>query len=218
MNFWRSHRYDLKILSRFAAHFLVTTATSVPSESAFSIASYLLRKQRSRLSPVNLSYSMFLKDKVNDTKNVRSESSETLQKKQAHSYWQRFHTLLPFLFDTDTGGGALFWSTCYFRLTYVCTHFCTLDVSLPSSWIAMYLFSFSWLNTLDEAHTSSSKSSLWHGFSRATRAKGKETYEWPDDTKALLCFGYYKILVKRLAYINPTDTRTSNTALAVIAD
>ncbi|CAF3557709.1 unnamed protein product [Rotaria socialis] len=41
-------------------------ATSVASKSAFSTASYLLRKQQSRLTPNNLSYSMFLKDKFDD--------------------------------------------------------------------------------------------------------------------------------------------------------
>ena len=50
-----------------AIRFLATPATSVPSESAFSTASYLLRKQRSRLSPMNLSHSVFLKDKMDES-------------------------------------------------------------------------------------------------------------------------------------------------------
>ncbi|CAF3515109.1 unnamed protein product [Rotaria socialis] len=45
---------------------LIVDATSVASKSAFSTASYLLRKQQSRLTPNNLSYSMFLKDKFDD--------------------------------------------------------------------------------------------------------------------------------------------------------
>jgi len=49
-----------------AARFLATPASSVPSESAFSTASYLLRKQRSRLDPLNLSLSVFLKDKIDE--------------------------------------------------------------------------------------------------------------------------------------------------------
>jgi hypothetical protein len=49
-----------------AARFLATPASSVPSESAFSTASYLLRKQRSRLDPLNLSLSVFLKDKTDE--------------------------------------------------------------------------------------------------------------------------------------------------------
>lgn len=64
MQFWKIHQHELKMLSTLAARFLATPATSVPSESAFSTASYLLRKQRSCLSPLNLSFSLFLKDKM----------------------------------------------------------------------------------------------------------------------------------------------------------
>lgn len=66
MEFWNIHRVQLKHLYKYAVYHLVSPATSVASESAFSTASYLLRKQRSRLTPENLSSSMFLKDKVND--------------------------------------------------------------------------------------------------------------------------------------------------------
>ncbi|CAF4200972.1 unnamed protein product, partial [Adineta steineri] len=61
MNFWNVHRIQLKNLYKLTTYHLVTPATSVASESAFSTASYLLRKQRSRLTPQNLSSSMFLK-------------------------------------------------------------------------------------------------------------------------------------------------------------
>jgi len=67
MKFWEQHQSELKFLSKLAFDYLVTPATSVASESAFSTASYLLRKQRSRLTPTNLSYSMFLKDKLDDS-------------------------------------------------------------------------------------------------------------------------------------------------------
>ena len=67
MLFWQQHQYELKHLSKLSYDYLCTQATSVASESAFSTASYLLRKQRSRLSPENLSYSMFLKDKLDDS-------------------------------------------------------------------------------------------------------------------------------------------------------
>ncbi len=66
MNFWQQNQSELKYLSKIAYDHLITPATSVPSESAFSTASYLLRKQRSRLTPTNLCYSMFLKDKLDD--------------------------------------------------------------------------------------------------------------------------------------------------------
>ncbi|CAF1336977.1 unnamed protein product [Adineta steineri] len=70
MNFWNEHRIQLKNLFKLATYHLVTPATSVTSESAFSTASYLLRKQRSRLTPQNLSSSMFLKDKINNEFNT----------------------------------------------------------------------------------------------------------------------------------------------------
>ncbi|CAF0858649.1 unnamed protein product [Adineta steineri] len=70
MNFWNVHRIQLKNLYKLATYHLVTSATSVASESAFSTASYLLRKQRSRLTPQNLSSSMFLKDKINNEFNI----------------------------------------------------------------------------------------------------------------------------------------------------
>ncbi|CAF4916923.1 unnamed protein product [Rotaria sp. Silwood2] len=57
-------------LYKYAAYHIASSATSVASESAFSTASYLLRKQRSRLTPENLSYSMFLKDKLDDDFNI----------------------------------------------------------------------------------------------------------------------------------------------------
>jgi len=66
MSFWQQHQSELKHLSKLSYDYLCTPATSVASESAFSTASYLLRKQRSRLTPENLSYSMFLKDKLDD--------------------------------------------------------------------------------------------------------------------------------------------------------
>ena len=66
MAFWRLHQHELKYLSHLSRQFLCSPATSVPSGSAFSIASFLGRKERARLSPANLCFSMFLKDKVND--------------------------------------------------------------------------------------------------------------------------------------------------------
>ena len=75
--------------------FLATPATSVPSESAFSTASYLLRKQRSRLSPLNLSYSVFLKDKMDES---WRDYSRTVRYAVASDHrWSRLDLLTYFL-------------------------------------------------------------------------------------------------------------------------
>ncbi|CAF1245945.1 unnamed protein product [Didymodactylos carnosus] len=63
LQFWASNSYQLPIFSSLVQRFLSTPATSVASESCFSIASYLHRKQRNRLSPSNLAHIVFLKDK-----------------------------------------------------------------------------------------------------------------------------------------------------------
>ena len=61
--FWNLHGNKLKFLSTLARKHVVP-CTSVPSESTFSIASYLGQKERSRLSAENLCTLVFLKDKV----------------------------------------------------------------------------------------------------------------------------------------------------------
>ena len=70
MKFWDINRLQLEHLYKSAVRHLVSPGTSVASESAFSTASYLLRKQRSRLTPESLSSAMFLKDKLNDDFNI----------------------------------------------------------------------------------------------------------------------------------------------------
>ena len=62
--FWQTHGTNFSILSKLSKIMLSSPATSVPSESCFSISSYLGRKERSRLTGENLSASVFLKDKV----------------------------------------------------------------------------------------------------------------------------------------------------------
>ncbi|CAF4265118.1 unnamed protein product, partial [Rotaria magnacalcarata] len=64
ITFWKAHGEQLPLLKGMAAVYLSTPATSVPSESAFSLSAYVGRKERARLSPENLSYSVFLKDKL----------------------------------------------------------------------------------------------------------------------------------------------------------
>ena len=60
------HGSKLKFLSTLSRKHLILPSTSVPSESAFSVASYLEPKERSRLTPENLCMLVFLKDKIND--------------------------------------------------------------------------------------------------------------------------------------------------------
>ncbi len=62
--FWQTHGDSFSILGKLAKTMLSVPVTSVPSESCFSISSFLGRKERARLSGENLSYSVFLKDKI----------------------------------------------------------------------------------------------------------------------------------------------------------
>ncbi|CAF4309927.1 unnamed protein product [Rotaria socialis] len=62
--FWKTYERSLPLLSKMARRYGSITASSVPSESSFSIAGYVARKNRSSLSAKNLKYSMFLKDKI----------------------------------------------------------------------------------------------------------------------------------------------------------
>ena len=62
--FWQQHHSTMPLLAVQASKYLAISATSVPSESAFSISSYVLRKNRLSLTSKNLKYSMFLKDKL----------------------------------------------------------------------------------------------------------------------------------------------------------
>ena len=62
--FWQQHHSTMPLLAVQARKYLAISATSVPSESAFSISSYVLRKNRLSLTSKNLKYSMFLKDKL----------------------------------------------------------------------------------------------------------------------------------------------------------
>jgi hypothetical protein len=64
VTFWQLHGHQMPMLNVMAQQYLSTPGTSVPSESAFSCSSYVGRKERARLSPQNLSYTVFLKDKL----------------------------------------------------------------------------------------------------------------------------------------------------------
>ena len=62
LSFWKQNKSLLPNLSPLAQKYLASPGTSV--ESAFSTSSYYGRKQRARLSSENLSFSVFLKDKL----------------------------------------------------------------------------------------------------------------------------------------------------------
>lgn len=64
VQFWKLNKDRFPLLSYLAKIHLTACATSVPSESAFSISAYVARKERARLSGQNLAFTVFLKDKV----------------------------------------------------------------------------------------------------------------------------------------------------------
>ena len=64
LQFWSMHGGGLLLLSSLARRFLATPGTSVPSETAFSVSSLIGRKERCRLTPENLSATMFLRSKI----------------------------------------------------------------------------------------------------------------------------------------------------------
>ena len=63
-SFWCEHSKDMPALAVLARKYLAISASSVPSKSTFSVANYVLRKNRLALSSRNLKYTMFLKNKL----------------------------------------------------------------------------------------------------------------------------------------------------------
>lgn len=60
--FWKNNQHKLPGLAFLVRRFCIMPVTSVASESAFSVAGYVQRKQRSSLAPSTLRYSMLLRD------------------------------------------------------------------------------------------------------------------------------------------------------------
>jgi hypothetical protein len=60
--YWSEHEQALPKLSSLVRKYCMIQASSVASESAFSIANYIQRKERSSLSAENLRYSIFLRE------------------------------------------------------------------------------------------------------------------------------------------------------------
>jgi hypothetical protein len=64
ISFWCEHSKAMPTLATLARKYLAISASSVPSERTFSVANYVLRKNRLALTSRNLKYTMFLKDKL----------------------------------------------------------------------------------------------------------------------------------------------------------
>jgi hypothetical protein len=62
--FWSTKSNELPLLTSFVKKYCAIPASSVASESAFSIANYVQRKERSSLSSKNLRYSMILRESL----------------------------------------------------------------------------------------------------------------------------------------------------------
>ncbi len=60
--YWNMNQHKMHILASMVRRFCLSPATSVASETSFSCANYIQRKQRSSLSPTNLCYTMLLRD------------------------------------------------------------------------------------------------------------------------------------------------------------
>jgi hypothetical protein len=63
-SFWQVNGREMPQLAVLAQKYLCVRGTSVPSELAFSVSNYVLRKNRLALSSKNVMYTMFLKDKI----------------------------------------------------------------------------------------------------------------------------------------------------------
>ena len=63
-SFWQANGKEMPQLALAARKYLCICGTSVPSESAFSVSNYVLRKNRLALSSRNVRFTMFLKDKI----------------------------------------------------------------------------------------------------------------------------------------------------------
>ena len=61
-HFWEENTKYLPLMTSLVRKVSIIPATSVASESAFSIAGYVARKQRSSLSSSSLKYSMLVRE------------------------------------------------------------------------------------------------------------------------------------------------------------
>ena len=61
--FWKKNHQKIPILAKRCIAVSIAPLTSVPSESSFSVAGHVNRKERSRLDPETLTLTMLLKGK-----------------------------------------------------------------------------------------------------------------------------------------------------------
>ena len=61
-DFWKANASTMIKLSETVRKICIINATSCPSEAAFSVAGYLDRKSRAKLSSKTLRYTMLMKD------------------------------------------------------------------------------------------------------------------------------------------------------------
>lgn len=61
--FWGNHHHQVPILADTCVSVSIAPLTSVSSESSFSVAGHVNRKERSRLDPETLTLTMLLKGK-----------------------------------------------------------------------------------------------------------------------------------------------------------
>ena len=69
--FWQKHSEELPSLSKIMGKFNIIPATSVASESSFSIAGFIQRKQRSSMSSEMLKCSIVLKNCKKNLMNLK---------------------------------------------------------------------------------------------------------------------------------------------------
>ena len=62
--FWQRYGEQMPTLRAMAQQYLSALGTSVASESAFSYSAYIERKEPAQSGPKNLSYTVFLRDKL----------------------------------------------------------------------------------------------------------------------------------------------------------
>jgi hypothetical protein len=83
--FWCTHRYAFPRLVILVHQYCIIPATSVASESAFSISGFIARKQRSSLSSRSLRHLLVLKYRKNLLKFQSSDQSSLFQDGQFQS-------------------------------------------------------------------------------------------------------------------------------------
>nr|GEV26918.1 hypothetical protein [Tanacetum cinerariifolium] len=75
LGFWKAKESMFPLLSRMAMDLISIQATSVASESAFSISGWVLSIRRTRLTPASLEMCMCLKDHMDATEHIQHTSN-----------------------------------------------------------------------------------------------------------------------------------------------